>query len=104
MTSKTVTGILLDERVSYSLSEVCRVCGSETEWVVELVEQGILQPTGARRQEWQFRGSSVHTALKARRLQNDLGLNLAGVALALDLLDEIEALRSRLGMLEADFG
>ena len=101
--TETVTGIVLDERVSYSLSEVCRVCGSETEWVVELVEQGILQPTGQRRQEWQFRGSSVHTALKARRLQHDLGLNLAGVALAIDLLDEIEGLRSRLGMLEADF-
>ena len=102
MTSKTVTGILLDEKVSYSLHEVCRVCGSETEWVIELVEHGILQPSGQRRQEWQFGGSSLHTALKARRLQHDLGLNLAGVALALDLLDEIEVLRSRLGMLDAD--
>jgi chaperone modulatory protein CbpM len=40
--------------------------------------------------------------MKARRLQLDLGLNLSGVALALELLDEIEMLRSRVGMLEAD--
>jgi chaperone modulatory protein CbpM len=30
------------------------------------------------------------------RLQRDLEMNLAGVALALDLLDEIESLRMRL--------
>lgn len=101
MKSKTVTGILLDRTVTYSLGEICRVCGSETEWVVELVEQGILQPTGEGRQEWKFSGSSLHIAMKARRLQQDLGLNPSGVALALELLDEIESLRARLGMLEA---
>lgn len=102
MTSNTVAGILLDRTVTYSLRETCRVCGSEAEWVIALVEQGILQPTGEGRHEWEFSGSSVHTAMKARRLQLDLGLNLSGVALALELLDEIEMLRSRLGMLEAD--
>ena len=30
------------------------------------------------------------------RLQRDLGINLAGVALVMDLLDEIEELRGRL--------
>ena len=38
--------------------------------------------------------------MRAHRLQRDLGLNLAGVALALELLDEIEALRSRISALE----
>ncbi len=33
---------------------------------------------------------------KARRLQNDLGVNLPGVALALQLLDRIDALELRL--------
>jgi chaperone modulatory protein CbpM len=31
----------------------------------------------------------------AQRLSRDLGLNAAGVALALDLLEEIETLRTR---------
>jgi len=35
-------------------------------------------------------------AMKARRLQQDLNLNLSGVALVLDLLEEIESLRARL--------
>jgi chaperone modulatory protein CbpM len=100
MSKRAITGVLLDEQVLYSLQDVCRVCGSHTEWVVELVEQGILQPTGARRDDWQFPGSGLHTAMRAHRLQRDLDLNLAGVALALDLLDEIEALRSRINALE----
>ena len=101
MKRRTVTGILLDEQVCYSLKEVCQVCESQQEWVVELVEEGILQPTGEQRRKWQFPGSSVHAAMKARRLQRDLGLNLPGVALALELLEEIESLRSKLDTLEA---
>jgi chaperone modulatory protein CbpM len=97
MTKAVATGTLLDDSICYSLTEVCRVCDSQTEWVVELVELGVLQPAGRTRSEWQFPGNSVHTAMKARRLQRDLGLNLPGVALALELLDEIERLRSRLG-------
>jgi chaperone modulatory protein CbpM len=34
------------------------------------------------------------------RLQRDLGINLAGVALAIDLLDEIEDLRAQLCRLQ----
>lgn len=100
MTQRTISGVLLDEQVRYSLHEVCRVCGSHSEWVVELVEHGILTPTGSGRSEWEFPGNSLHTAMRAHRLQRDLGLNLAGVALALELLHEIEALRSRISSLE----
>ena len=99
MTRRAVTGILLDEQVYYSLKDVCHVCGCQTDWVVALVEQGVLQPRGSARQVWQFPGSSLHTAMKARRLQQDLDLNLSSVALVLDLLQEIESLRARLDML-----
>ena len=34
------------------------------------------------------------------RLQRDLGINLAGIALTLDLLDEINTLEARLQQLE----
>lgn len=101
MTRRTVTGILLDEQVYYSLKDVCRVCESRSEWVVELVEQGVLHPLGDERQQWRFPGDNLHTAMKARRLQRDLDLNLSGVALVLELLDEIESLRSQLVMFDA---
>ena len=101
MTRRVVTGVLLDEQVYYSLKDVCHVCGCETEWVVGLVEQGVLHPSGGTRQVWQFPGSSLHTAMKARRLQQDLDLNLSGVALVIDLLEEMESLRKRLDLLGA---
>jgi chaperone modulatory protein CbpM len=44
----------------------------------------------------------MHRATVSLRLQRDLGVNLAGVALALQLLDEVEALRARINALEAD--
>ena len=100
MTKSVATGILLDETVYYSLEEVCRVCDSRSDWVVELVEYGVLRPAGRTRSGWRFPGDALHTAMKAQRLQRDLGLNLPGVALALELLDEIESLQSRLSMLE----
>ena len=38
------------------------------------------------------------------RLQTDLKINLAGVALALDLIEEIETMRERLHRFEQDDG
>jgi chaperone modulatory protein CbpM len=67
---------------------------------VQLVELGVLQPAGTNRRNWRFPGDSLHVALKARRLQQDLDLNLSGVALVLELLEEVELLRSRLQALE----
>lgn len=100
MTNRAVGGILLDEQVQYSLEEVCEVCSIQSEWVIALVELGVIQPSGERRRDWRFPGSSLHTAMRARRLQRDLDLNLSGVALVLELLDEIEQLRSRLNAFE----
>ena len=63
--------------------------------VLPLVEYGIVEPIEARSTNicWQFTNSSVLRVQTALRLQRDLDLNLAGVALALDLLDEIKLLR-----------
>jgi chaperone modulatory protein CbpM len=46
----------------------------------------------------------VRRARRALRLQRDLDLNLAGAALALDLLDEVEILRERVRVLEYQLG
>jgi len=100
MTKNTLTGILLDERVELSLIEVSRACSSSAESVIELVEEGVLEPVGQDQSQWRFSGPSLLTARVALRLQHDLSINLAGVALALDLLEEIETLRERLSRFE----
>ena len=70
--------------------------------MIGLVEEGVLEPIGRDRAHWRFSGSSLHRARAAMRLQQDLRINLAGIALALDLIREIDALRERLGRFETN--
>jgi chaperone modulatory protein CbpM len=100
MDEKTLSGILLDEHTELSLNEFCHACSRQEEWVVELVEEGVLEPIGGDRKRWQFSAASLQRAHITLRLQRDLGINLAGIALTLDLLDEIETLRARLNRLD----
>lgn len=78
------------------LGELCRFCSVESHWIIELVELGVLEPKGERAEEWQFHGINIVRARKARRLNRDLGINAAGVAMVLDLLDERDRLLRRL--------
>ena len=97
MATKILDGILIDESTHISLGQLCRACSRHAEWVIELVEEGVLEPCGRSPEQWYFTDTALERALVAARLQRDLGLNLPGVALALDLLDEIHRLRAALG-------
>ena len=94
-------GLVLEEGNSLTLRQLCRVCSVHAECIIELVDEGILEPIGTAAEQYRFHGDSLRRAQKAFRLQRDLGINLAGVALTLDLLEEIEQLRSRLRFLES---
>lgn len=95
-----ITGTILDEETELALEELARACGSDREWVLELVAEGVIAPADEARREWRFHGSSLKRARIARRLHRDLDVNVSGIALALDLLDEIGTLRKRLRELE----
>ena len=68
----------------------------EAEWIVELVEHGVVVPVGRTRSDWKFDSFTVVRVAKARRLGRDLDLNPSGLAVVLELLDEIDELRIRL--------
>ena len=88
-----VSGDLLELQAPISLDELCQDYALETAWVVELVEVGILEPEGTRQDQWRFSGECRRRISIVHRLQRDLGVNLPGAALVLDLLDEVQALR-----------
>jgi chaperone modulatory protein CbpM len=90
------SGVIIDEQSELTLEEFCHACSMQTEWIVTLVEEGVLEPSGQGQSSWRFTGTQLRSALTIARLQRDLGLNLPGAALALELLDEIEILRRRL--------
>jgi chaperone modulatory protein CbpM len=83
-----------------SLQDLCRFCHADEAWVIELVEHGVLDPIGHTSRHWRFVGTSIVRAKKARRLSHDLGVNTAGVALVLDLLEERDAVLRRLAQYE----
>lgn len=93
------TGIVPEDPSEMTLADVCRACAVQTEFIVELVEEGVLAPAGQEPRRWRFTYAQLHRVRVASRLRRDLGVNLAGAALALELLEEIEALRARLQVL-----
>jgi chaperone modulatory protein CbpM len=89
------SGTLLDD-TPLTLAQLCRACGVNAEWVIGLVEEGIIEPSGKEISSWRFSGTTLVRVRSALRLQRDLGVNLAGIGLALELMDELEHLRLQL--------
>lgn len=92
----SIEGRVVEEQVQLTLVELCQACSAEQEHVLAWVFEGVLEPVGESPQDWRFGGESLRRARLALRLSRDLEINPPGVALALDLLDEIAALRARL--------
>lgn len=96
-----LTGNILEEETTVSLAEICINTHIPAEEVIRLIDYGIITPCrGGSARQWRFERSSLVRADKALRLRRDLGVNLAGAALALDLLDEMEQIRSQLCLLQ----
>jgi chaperone modulatory protein CbpM len=89
-------GAVVEEDLRLSLLELSRACRVSEAQIRVLVVEGVLEPIGDTPHEWRFTGLALQRATRALRLTHDLELNPPGVALALDLLDEIAALRARL--------
>jgi chaperone modulatory protein CbpM len=89
---KVLTGQILEDYDLITIDDLCRSCTVKVETVVLLVEEGILDPVGADVRHWEFTVSSLRRVKTAIHLQRDLGVNIAGAALALELLDRIAEL------------
>jgi chaperone modulatory protein CbpM len=90
-----LSGVIFDEYAKLSVDELSRLCAVDRTYIVELVEEGVLS-VEVDAAEWRFSGAALRRARTALRLQRDLEINLPGVALALELLEELEALRREL--------
>ncbi len=84
----------------FTLNEICERCGVHAELVTEMIEYGIVTPIEPAQKRWQFSASALLRLHRAQRLRRDLDLNLPGLALSLELLDEIEKLRGEINALK----
>ncbi len=96
MEEDIVIGVLISEEGALSLDDMVHACGAEAQWIVELVEIGILVPRGAEVAAWRFGAADLMRARRLGRLQRDFGASTEAAAVILDLLDEIERLRAQL--------
>ena len=64
--------------------------------VERLIEEGIIEPTRHEDDTLYFPSSSLKRTRVVMNLRSDLGVNLAGAALVLELLDRIEKLQAKL--------
>jgi chaperone modulatory protein CbpM len=94
--SDLLTGVVFDETTEITLSHLCEVCAVEPVLIAELIGEGILEPLDQQADEPRFHYTSVRITRTAVRLQADLGVNLQGAALALELLEQIENLQQQL--------
>ncbi len=90
------SGDLVTKTPELTLDDLCESCGLTKELITTYVSEGIVEPQGSDKMQWRFSRIHLIKVRRASRLERDLGLNAAGVALALDLMDEIEVLNRQL--------
>ncbi|MET0658667.1 MAG: chaperone modulator CbpM [Steroidobacteraceae bacterium] len=101
MTTLIVRGEVLSSELEVDFATLVRCCQLPREELVAMVDAGLLEPRGEQPSAWRFSGIDLQRARVVQRLIQDLGVNLEGAALILDLLDERAELRSRMRMLSA---
>ena len=99
-----VTGDLLDEEFELSFVELCRACRLPAERIEMLIAEGVIEPRGRDPRSWRFTGVTLTRIRTVQRLEQDLGVNPSGAALALELIEEITHLRRRVRRLESQEG
>lgn len=95
-----VASLVVEDIIELTLDDLCRACAAEPDIIIELVSEGVIdsdsmQPSQPR-EHWRFTGLHLHRAKVAMRLHRDLGVNFAGAALALELMDERQVLKTKL--------
>jgi chaperone modulatory protein CbpM len=91
---------LLGEGDWIAVTEVCQLCLIDMSAVVELVELGVVVSRGASPDEWLVPAASLPRLRVAGRLMRDLGVNVTGAALAVELLEARGELERRIRRLE----
>ena len=88
--STVLIGIALEEGC-FTLEELAAACAVEPDWVARRVSEGLIVVSGATGGEWRFGAAALQRALER---DFEAGPELA--ALFADLVEELDAARSRL--------
>ncbi len=97
---QVVTGVLMDEQANaVSFADICHAYHIPEDVLMELLEHGLFGHTLQSINPVDFDASMIKRIQSARRLQGDLGVNIPGVVLVLELRDALEAMRAEMDIL-----
>jgi len=83
----------------YDLETLARLAGVHPALVSKYIRLGLLDPVageGHDDHEWRFDDSTLHRLRRIQRLRSELGVNINGVAVVLELLRQIGDLQKEL--------
>ncbi len=83
-----------------AVADMCRLCRLDLSAMMELVELGVVVSRGTSPDEWMVPAAALPRLRVAGRLMRDLGVNVTGAALAVELLEARGELERRILRLE----
>lgn len=89
-----ITNIHVEAHLQLTLEELCALCNVTPDFIHEVIAYGVLDETSY------FNALHLRRLRMIQRLQQDLEVNLAGAALAIELMEEMEHMRAQLTWLE----
>ena len=79
--------------ITICTEELCQRISVTLTEVREIVAHGIIEPANSDPDDWQFAPETATLAARAVRLHRDLQIDWPGVALVLELLDDLQHLK-----------
>lgn len=81
------------ESEHWTLESLAACTGIHPARIAYFVEYGLLEPSARTGTQWLFNTACLARLRMIERLRRDLGANLAGIAVILDLLDRLTTLQ-----------
>ena len=101
VTTQVLEAHVITEGDWIAVTEICQLCRIEPDAVRELGELGVVLAARDAGGGWQVPAAALPRLRIVGRLMRDLGVNVSGAALAVELLEAQRALERRLRDLES---
>lgn len=86
----SVTAIVIEDDNLLSIEAVCRSLSAEEPFIIELITHDIIQPRRMN-EAWYFDSFTFRRTKLAVSFYHDLGINIEGIAMAIDLIERLES-------------
>lgn len=88
--------LLVEREWQFTLDGLSQACQVDAAQLADLAREGVFGLVAEDAGQWLFEGAALRRARLALRLQRELDLSPHGIALVMDLLDEIAQLKQAL--------